>query len=224
MTLYCLNGDNGDFKREYGSPSLNASGWKIKGGGRVRSAAAFNLLGGYIEFDMDVHDAKTGVNNNFYLTSPDKNKFPKYCDIQGHPGCMEMDICENNGHCVMQTTYHTHGSIGKGNCDRGGCYAHKSIKSKHFHMRAAFGTDGKMTVTMDGDTIDGYHPSPNSDAKDYVKETMAKSGAMIHSSQWTGWVPGGNCGSSGSLNDATFFVENVRVLGTVVQGDEPTKC
>jgi hypothetical protein len=60
----------------------------------VSSKAAYNLLGGYVEFDMYTKNAKTGVNNNFYLTSPTQGHLSKYCDIQGDPGCMEMDIVE----------------------------------------------------------------------------------------------------------------------------------
>ena len=77
---------------------------------------------------------------------------------------------------------------------------------------------------MDGDEIEVKNPKPDSDAKDYVKKTMAELGGQVHSSQWTGWVPGGSCGSSGKLDDSVFYVENVRILGRVVQGDAPTKC
>ena len=52
------------------------AGWTIHGGARVGSKASFNLLGGYIEWDMDTTGAQTGVNNNFYVTSPDQDLFP----------------------------------------------------------------------------------------------------------------------------------------------------
>jgi hypothetical protein len=81
-----------------------------------------------------------------------------------------------------------------------------------------------MKVTMDGGSSFGSSPKPDSGAKEYVKATMEKDGGQIHSSQWTGWVPGGSCGGKGSLDSSTFYVENVKILGKVVQGDTPTKC
>ena len=84
-TLFCPN--NNDWSIEYGSANLQDGGWSITGGARVRSKASFNLLGGYIEFDMNTAGAKTGVNNNFYITSPTRQNFPQYCDIQQNPGC-----------------------------------------------------------------------------------------------------------------------------------------
>ena len=59
--------------------------------GQRESCLLFGCLS--VEFDMDTHSAKTGVNNNFYLTSPPKDKFPKYCDIQGHPGWYLSIMC-----------------------------------------------------------------------------------------------------------------------------------
>merc|ERR1711945_70623 len=68
---------------------------------------SFNLLGGYIEFEMDTTEAHPGVNTNLYTTSP--QTCCDYCDIQdnGTPQCMEMDIIENNGNCLAQTTWHS---------------------------------------------------------------------------------------------------------------------
>jgi hypothetical protein len=209
---------------QYGNAKLAGSGWSIKGGGRVASKASFNLLGGYISFDMDTTKALTGVNNNFYTTSPTKANFPKYCDIQSKSDpCLEMDFVENNGNCVAQTTWHT-SPAGPGNCDRGGCGGTKPITGGgRFHVKAAFAADGWMTVAMDGAAI-SVSPTPDDAARGYVQQTMALAGAQVHSSQWTGWVPGGNCGGSGSLGDSAFSVSNVRVMGAVVQGPEPTRC
>eukprot|EP01049_Picozoa_sp_SAG25_P006613 SAG25_NODE_505_length_7318_cov_6.778917_5_plen_260_part_00 len=76
LTLFCPSKD--DLSKEYGSGTeVVAGGWSIHGGGRVRSAATFNLLGGYIEWDYDVSGAHSGVNNNLYVTAPDHKKFPK---------------------------------------------------------------------------------------------------------------------------------------------------
>ena len=138
---------------------------------------------------------------------------------------MEMDIVENNGHCESQSTWHTeNGHIGKGNCNRGGCHGSKKIPSSgSFTVKAEFSSDGEMKVTLDGSSF-GSSPKPNSDAKKYVKDTMESRGGQIHSSQWSGWVPGGSCGGKGSLGDSEFSVESVKVVGKVVQGDTPSKC
>ena len=214
-----------DWTVEYGNAALNATGWTVHGGGRVASKASFNFLGGFVEFDMDTTFAQTGVNNNFYLVSPTKESFPAYCDIQQTPGCMEMDIIENNGNCVAQTTWHTHGAIGTGNCDRGGCEGNTMIAGGgRFHMKASFSADGWMTVTMDGAEIQVTNPTPDGDAVGYVHDTLASLGGQVHSSQWTGWVPGGDCGGSGSLDNSVFSVQNVRIMAAVVQGAAPTRC
>ena len=68
------------------------------------------------------------------------------------------------------------------------------------------------------------NPTPNDDAKGYVAETLGSIGAQVHSSQWTGWVPGGNCGGGGGLDDSVFSVSNVKIMGAVVQGAEPARC
>ena len=144
---------------------------------QVRSKASFNLLGGYMELDYDASEAKVGINNNFYITSP--KKIPKYCDIQGTPGCLEMDFIEANGNCVAASTWHTeNGHIGKGNCNKGGCQGTKKLPSNgKFHLKASFTADGTMTVTMDGDEIKPHGTQPNDDAKKYVKETLIAGGA-----------------------------------------------
>ena len=225
LTLYCLSKD--DLSKEYGNADVKDGGWSIHGGGRVRSKASFNLLGGYVEWDYDAHDAKVGVNNNLYVTAPDHKKFPKYCDIQETPGCLEMDFVEANGNCVVQTTWHTeNGHVGHGNCGKGGCEGEKKIPdSGKFHVKASFSSDGTMKVEMDGDEVKVEHPKPDSDAKKYVKDTLEKDGVMIHSSQWKGWVPGGyGCHGDGSLEDSKFEISNLKVYGRVVQGDTPHHC
>jgi hypothetical protein len=75
----------------------------------VHGRQTFNLFGGYVEYGMDTLDAQGGINTNFYTSSPEKFYFPAYCDIQANdsPQYMEMDIVENNGNCISQTTWHT---------------------------------------------------------------------------------------------------------------------
>ena len=47
------------------------NGWTLNGGGRVSSKTSFNLLGGYIEFDMDTTKTNAAVNTNVYTTCVD---------------------------------------------------------------------------------------------------------------------------------------------------------
>eukprot|EP00929_Paragymnodinium_shiwhaense_P015235 TRINITY_DN123294_c0_g1_i1.p1 TRINITY_DN123294_c0_g1~~TRINITY_DN123294_c0_g1_i1.p1 ORF type:complete len:253 (+),score=47.91 TRINITY_DN123294_c0_g1_i1:67-825(+) len=208
-----------------GNGKWNGSGWKMTGPGGMHGRQTYNLLGGYIEFDIDTTHAHTGVNNNLYLISPEKTDFDAnvYCDIQGvnKPSCMEMDLIENNGNCVGQTTWHTWPNW-KGDCDRGGCGGTKYRKGKT-HIKATFAENGWMTVTYDGVEVTmNRHPSDN--ARKYVQETMGRLGAQIWSSQWVGWVPSGNCGASGDLESSTFGISNLKVYGTILQGPEPSKC
>lgn len=198
----------------------------MTGSGGVHGRQTFNLLGGYIEFEMDTSGAHTGVNNNFYLVSPDPSYFKPTndCDIQGQfkPSCMEMDIVENNGNCLAQTTWHTWANH-QGGCDRGGCYGQK-YRSGTSKFRAEFSQDGWMTVYIDGEKIDVTHPVPSEASHKFVHDTMASRGAQIQSSQWVGWVPGGNCQGGGGLESSTFSVKHIKVSGTVIQGTAPAKC
>jgi len=204
----------------------NGNGWTMTGGGGVHGRQTFNLLGGYIEFEIDTTNAKGGVNNNFYLVSPDQSYFKASndCDIQavGKPACMEMDIIENNGNCLAQTTWHTWPNH-NGDCDQGGCWGQRYRNGKT-QIRAEFSSDGWMTVYMDGSKVDVTHPVPSENAHKYVRDTMASKGAQIQSSQWVGWVPAGNCPGGGDLTGSTFSINNVRVSGSIVQGPEPTRC
>lgn len=198
----------------------------MTGGGGVHGKQTFNLLGGYIEFEMDTSRAYTGVNNNFYLVSPDPSFFQPTndCDIQGQykPSCMEMDIIENNGNCLAQTTWHTWPNH-NGDCDRGGCYGQK-YRNGVSKLRAEFSQDGWMTVYIDGEKINVTHPVPSEAAHKVVHDTMASRGGQIQSSQWVGWVPGGNCQGGGGLDGSTFSVKNIKVSGSVIQGSAPPTC
>jgi len=198
-------------------------GWIMTGSGGVQGKTSFNLLGGYVEFDMNTTYAHVGINNNFYTTSP--SPCCAYCDIQqgDHPQCMEMDIIENNGNCLAQTTWHTWPNH-NGDCDEGGCWGQMYHPAGSFHVKADFSTDGWMTVTINGATVAVTHPAPSNNAKAYVAQTMAKIGAQFHSTQWQGWVPSGNCPGGGDLASSQFAVQNVVVSGSVVQGQTPARC
>merc|ERR1712087_345190 len=179
---YCLSAN--DLNVDYGTPQLNSNGWTINGGGRVSSKASFNFAGGFIEFDMDLANAHGNVNNNFYLTYPQDGH--SYCDSGGSctSCCAEFDLTENNGNCFQATTWHTDRSGGDhdGKAQTGGL-------SSQVHIKAAWNADGSQaTVTVNGNQHSG----------EGFQDVMSQYGAVIYSSQWTGWVPG-NCGGDGNL-------------------------
>merc|ERR1712039_981084 len=95
-----------------------------------------------------------------------------------------------------------------------------------FHMRIEYGSDGSWTTIRDGQTIDSgsLSPQPNSGDWEIVKSAYASKGAIIYSSEWTGWVPVDDCGTSGDLASSHFSVSNLKIKGSVVQGPTPTKC
>merc|ERR1712007_88236 len=167
-----------DFTADYGSPQWSDNGWTIHGGARASSKASYNLAGGFVEFDMDLGGAHGGVNNNFYITFP--SNVGNYCDSGGTGGCAELDFVENNGNCAAATTFHTD----PGGGDKGGTQTVNGISS-HVHVRAEWdGSGDTLTVHVDGHTISG----PGN-----VGGEMTSRGAVLYSSQWTGWVPG-SCG------------------------------
>jgi hypothetical protein len=222
---------------EGGNVTWTNGGWSFHGGGRVSSKTAFNLLGGFMEFDMDTSGVANEVNTNFYTSSPKIANCGTacYCDIQdshnsSRPSCMEMDIIENNGHCAMATTIHTFATDGKPNnadCDRWGCGATEKLPSPKFHVKAEFGTDGSLTVSLNGVPNDKYNIKPSVASNQVVVNTMKSIGAVIESSQWFGWAPAEDqcpTGSKDALDTSFLAITNVKVQGAVVQGPEPTKC
>merc|ERR1712137_697749 len=52
---------------------------------------------------------------------------------------------------------------------------------------------------------------------------MKSRGAVLYSSQWTGWVPG-SCGGDGNFGASTFSVSNLKIQGSVIHGPEPRRC
>lgn len=216
--------------------TFHGNGWSFRGGSRVSSKTSWNLLGGYMEFDMDTSGVNPGVNTNFYTSSPNRPNCGSscYCDIQrsfGKPSCMEMDIIEVNGHCAMATTIHTFATDGRPNnpnCDRWGCGSVNTLPNGgKFTIKAMFGEDGTLAVTMNGTPIKGYSPMPSAASNEVVVKTMRSIGAVIESSQWFGWAPAGSqCpgGSGSGLYGSQLKISNVKVRGKVVQGPVPTKC
>jgi hypothetical protein len=231
---YCPSAN--DMNLEQGNVQFQDGGWAFTGKARVSSKTSWNLLGGYMEFNMDTTRTQPEVNTNFYTSSPAQPNCGEdcYCDIQkskiGKPSCMEMDIIEANGNCKMATTIHTFPTDGQPNnpnCDRWGCGSIASLSGKKFHIKAEFAEDGTMTVSMDGVANNHYGPTPSASSNEEVVKTMTSIGAVIESSQWFGWAPAqDSCptGSKDKLDSSHFAISKVRVMGKVVQGPEPTKC
>lgn len=232
-SLYCPSG--GDLVVAYGdNVQLNDGGWNIQGNGGAATKAAFNLNGGYVEFDFDVSQANTGVIPNIYTVSPTGigGGFTQgqYCDDgqNDQPDCLEVDWIESNGGCGGATTLHTVSGTGPGACNYWGCRSTYSFGSSTFHMKVEYGNDGKFTITRDGKVLSGDSLDPAASGSDWgvVKSTYESRGAVIYSSQWTGsWVPADFCGSGpGDLDGSHFRISNLKVSGTVVQGPEPQLC
>eukprot|EP00928_Gymnodinium_smaydae_P009986 TRINITY_DN1374_c0_g1_i1.p1 TRINITY_DN1374_c0_g1~~TRINITY_DN1374_c0_g1_i1.p1 ORF type:complete len:327 (+),score=52.99 TRINITY_DN1374_c0_g1_i1:77-982(+) len=207
LTAYCPNTAQ-DFNVDYGSPQFSGSGWRIQGGARVSSKTSFNLAGGSVEFDMDLSNAHGGVNNNVYATYPVDGH--SYCDSGGSaPGCAEYDWTENNGNCAQATTWHHD----RGGSEHGG-EQYVGGLSNNVHVKVTWNNDGSRShVSVGGNNYDG----------EGFADVMAQHGLVIYSSQWTGWVPG-SCGGDGNLQASSYAVENLRIVGRVVQGPVPAKC
>jgi len=225
---YCPDESSYDF---YNGASWTGNGWSVSGEGRVYGRTSWNMLGGYVEFDMDTSSVQAGVNSNFYTISPEANNYAQYCDIQACndgscPRCMEMDIVENNGNCWSATTIHTHAGTGmSSNCNQWGCQS-GMYSSNTRHFKAEFSESGRMTVTIGGQQNANYNPYPSGESDSVVVQTMKSKGAKLISTQWIGYAPGeDNCPGGGSLDGSTFSVKNVRVYGTIIMGDTTVpKC
>jgi len=237
---WCPTANDLGFDYNQGGGKIYDGGWTVRGEARIHSKAAFNLLGGWVEFDLDTTGAHTGVNNNLYTISPKVGsegykEMGQYCDgavtdrsrrsavsnasVNSY-WCMEMDIYEANGNCGSASTVHTVKGHG-GGCDAGGCQVTTHFGSQSFKVHADFGADGTMAVS-----IGGIMQTPGQDegSKAVVRSTMQSTGAVIQSSQWAGWVPVAECGTSGDKDSSIFKVSNLRIKGSVVAGPQPTRC
>eukprot|EP00940_MAST-03C_sp_MAST-3C-sp2_P002620 g2620.t1 len=214
---------------------LNDRGYTIHGAGGVATKASYDMIGGYIEYDIDFSSVHTGVNANIYSISPSNIDssvgYTKsdYCDgaDNSSPWCVEVDFIESNGDCGGATTLHTVQGPGSNGCTSWGCrYDYHYNGKSSFHMRIEFGEDGTWTTTRDGTIISGgmMSPQPTSSDWDKIKNAYASQGAVIYSSEWTGWVPVSDCGTSGDLESSSFTVSNMKIKGSVVQGPKPAAC
>lgn len=178
----------------------------------MSSKASYDLRGGFVDFDMDLTNAHGGVNNNLYITFPHKPNCGSscYCDSGPAGGCSELDFIENNGNCFAQTTFHTDpwgNEKGGHNIGTGGI-------GPHVHVHASWSADGNsLTVDINGRKTSG----------EGLGEQLAQWGAVLYSSQWTGWVPG-SCSGDGNLDGSSFSVSNMKIHGLVKQGPEPALC
>jgi len=223
----------GDLVATYGfGVSLYDQGWSNHGGGGAATKASFNLLGGSVDYDIDVSGVDTGVNANIYSISPVfSGSFAQtdYCDgaKTGADWCVEVDWIESNGKCGGQTTLHTRQGPGSDGCTAWGCansYHYNGQSS--FHMRVSFNYDGTWTTFRDNQIIYPSSLSPTPQGQDWstLQSQYSTRGAVIYSSLWVGWVPVQDCGTSGSLANSHFTVSNLRINGTVVQGPTPRLC
>jgi hypothetical protein len=231
--LYCPSST--DLLAAYSEQNVKLfdQGWSVRAGGAAATKASFNLLGGYVEYDVDFSQVETGVNANIYTLSPQfKNKAfdqSSYCDGQqtGANFCVEVDWVETNGDCGGATALHTTEGH-TGGCDASGCTVSYFYGSKpSYHMRIEYAADGTLTTTRDGSAIypSDFNPQPGQTDWSAVSGYYSSRGAVIYSSQWTGWVPvSSTCGRTGNLDASSFTVKNLRIFGSVVQGPLPRLC
>jgi hypothetical protein len=238
LHTYCPSANDMIVAYTGGNINIFNQGWSISGGGGVATKAAFNMLGGSVEFDIDLSNVKVGVNANIYTVSPSNlgsggftDNQNQYCDgskAAGSGWCPEVDWIESNGNCGAATTLHTVAGPGSVGCTAWGCretYYYNGVSS--FHMKIEYGTDGQWTTIWNGNTIapSDLSPVPGSSDWSTLVQAYTNQGGVIYSSLWTGWVPADNCGTTaGDAADSSFSIKNLVVTGTVVQGPTPTLC
>lgn len=232
--LYCPSADDLTIAYcDHCFPQLNDGGWTIHGGGGAATKSAFNLNGGYVEYDIDFSNVNNGVNANIYSISPQFhsgqsfNKDSDYCDGAAHGSdwCPEMDWIETNGHCGGASTIHTIDGEGNDGCTGWGCRSSYHYNSgAHISMRVDYDWNGQWTLSMNGQQVGNFDPWPDNRAWGVIRDFHESRGAVIYSSQWTGWTPVDDCGSGGDLFTSSFTVSNLKISGSVVQGPEPRKC
>jgi hypothetical protein len=137
---------------------LKAQGWMVQGDGGASTKASFNLAGGFVEFDLDVSQAKTGVIPNVYSIFPENiaatgfQHDSHYCDADEGAAtwCVEHDWIESNGQCGGATALHSVPGIGPESCNSWGCLTtYKYEGGSKFHMRIEYDKSGQFTVMRD---------------------------------------------------------------------------
>jgi len=231
--LFCPSAN--DFIVAYHSaivPTLVDQGWTSHGGAGVATKSSFNLLGGWVEYDIDFSQTKIGVNANVFTVSPQFKGssfvLDDYCDAQktGAGWCLEVDWIETNGACGGSSTLHTvEGRVGPG-CNANGCTVEYKYTTPSFRLRHEYTADGHWTTTRNGVSIGALSPAPRPEDWAVVQRSHQTRGAVIYASQWVGWVPAvpGCNTQNGDLVNSIFSVKNLRVNGTLVQGPRPKVC
>jgi hypothetical protein len=221
---------------------LRDQGWDIHGNGGAATRTSFNLLGGYVEFDVDVSNVDLAVNANLYAIAPvtgaDGFQSSEYCDGAVHddgkiPYCIELDFVESNGNCGAATTLHTIPGPGNDGCTAWGCRTHFMYNGNaRYHMRVEYSPEGVQRIVKDGQELSGWNPAPGGQTWGAIKEQMQQKGVVIIGTEWTGWVPlNEECGSGDAnraneegLARSSYSISNLVVKGSPVQGPTPRRC
>lgn len=229
-----------DLTVHYGDQvTLTDGGWSVHGNGGGATRASFNLLGGYVEFDIDVSNVELAVNANLYAISPDIGpdgfQSGEYCDGAENdvPYCMELDFVESNGNCGAAATIHTVPGPGNDGCTAWGCRTHWMYNGgTRYHMRVEYSQDGVQRVLKDGNELTDFNPVPNDQAWGVIKDNMQNKGVVLVGTEWTGWVALSEECNSGDANReneeglarSSFSISNLVIMGSPVQGPTPQKC
>jgi len=215
-----------------GNVTVYDGGWSVTGGGAAATKASFNLIGGSVEFDIDLSATHPGVNANIYSISPvfsgDFNQ-KMYCDgaKTGNDWCVEVDWIESNGNCGGQTTLHTRPGPGSTGCTAWGCEATYMYNGRNsFHMMVSYDAQGHWTTVRDGQTIapNNLNPQPQDQDWNTLLSQYTKQGAVVYGSQWVGWTPVPACGSNGNLDGSKYSIRNLKINGVHMQGPVPKSC
>lgn len=237
LKQYCPKAN--DFIIAYSTPGSSTKlidgGWETRGGAGVATKAAYNLLGGWVEYEVDFSGTNIGVNANIYTLSPKitGTDFSQkdYCDAQknGDAWCAEIDWVETNGRCGGATTYHMVRGAGIG-CTAWGCHAtYKYGSATKFNMRIEYTKDGIIRTYRNGELLT-IKPPPTDDDWDVVKQQYTDRGAVIYSSQWVGWVPMAECsggqtkGNANDLATSTYSIKKLKIMGSIVKGSSAALC
>jgi len=232
LQAYCPSANDITITYGGGNVTIYDGGWSVVGGGAGATKAAFNLLGGSVDFDIDFSGTHPGVNANLYTISPVfSGSFSPtdYCDGSktGSDWCVEVDWIESNGNCGGQTTLHTRQGPGSNGCTAWGCAASYYYNGQpSFHMQIKYDTAGHWTTIHDGQVISPSNLSPPPQDLDWstLVGQYSKQGAVIYGSQWVGWTPVASCGSNGNLAGSRYSIKNLRINGVHTQGPIPKGC
>jgi hypothetical protein len=141
----------------YADATLFDGGWTIKNMASVHSKAAYDLVGGSVEYDIDLTNAVLNVNQAFYTISP--KTFPDdtgytpayYCDAGSSSNfCLEVDWLESNGNCGGVSTLHTSYGTGSGVCNSWGCGNKYVYTNASYHVRHQYDSQGFWSMFING--------------------------------------------------------------------------